>query len=192
MKIFEVLSLLEGSITIIAIIVGAFWTYRKFVRQRERHPKIQFDIDINFLTIQDDNIIFEICLMIENKGVVRHQIDANSLSVNLRYLLDNDKIEHGTADYNYQTKFTNFSPATNLDFNEKRLLIPKKWQNTFIDPGVIQKYSYVTHLPVKASCILVKSKFNYSDKDSDFHGAQKAFSTLDFKLKCNNMVNITS
>jgi hypothetical protein len=165
----------ESILTCLAILIGGGWTFWKFVLQREDHPKIQFDIDINYITIQDQKIVFEVLIIIENKGLVRHEIDPEDFTLRIRYITNQDKIQDGLEKYNYQTKFPHLHLVDEHDKNLKRSIVPKSWENTFIDPGVKQKYSYITSLPDNTTGILVKSKFNYSRSKLDFHGAQKAF-----------------
>ncbi|MEL1243178.1 hypothetical protein AAEO56_02795 [Flavobacterium sp. DGU11] len=165
---------IESILTSLAILIGGSWTFWKFILQREKYPKIQFDIDINFISFQDEKLLFEIILIIENVGLVRHEISSENFTLRIRYLRKSDKIEQGTPEYNYQTNFHHLHeviPKSEI----QRKIIPESWKNTFIDPGVSQKYSYITSLPDDTICLLVKSKFNYSHRNLDFHGAQKLF-----------------
>jgi hypothetical protein len=48
--------LIEGILTSSGILIGAIWAYQKFVRTREKHPKVQFGLDIQYLGIQGDGM----------------------------------------------------------------------------------------------------------------------------------------
>lgn len=143
--------------------------------------KIQFDIDVNFIAIQDNQVLFEVLLILENKGTVRHEIDKNNFTLRIRYLTKKDKINQGDTRCNYETKFPHLHKVECKHI--KRKVIHKSWKNTFLDPGIKQKYSYVTALPEDTVCFLVKSKFNYSKRKHDFYGAQKLFKVNEIKMK---------
>lgn len=169
---------IESVLTSLAILIGGGWTFWRFVLQREVHPKIQFDIDVNFITVHDKRILFEVVLIIENKGLVRHEIDADNFTLRIRYMTKTDKIEEGDSSYNHQTNFPHLHDITNT---QHRKVIPESWKNTFVDPGISQKYSYITSLPEETISFIVKSKFNYSERKSDFHGVQKLFAVPQLK-----------
>lgn len=80
---------IQSIATTLALIIGGFWAYTKFVRQREGAPKIRFDIDITFVSKIGDNWIAELTASIENKGLVQHKIDASTFTFNLRACLKN-------------------------------------------------------------------------------------------------------
>lgn len=174
-------AIIESLLTSLAILIGGGWTFWKYVLQREAYPKIQFNIDINFISIQDKQILFEVLLVLKNKGTVRHEIDKESFTLKIRYLTKDDKIIQGDLKYNFETKFPHLHEVK--DVNKKRKIIHESWKNTFLDPGVKQVYSYITALPEDTLCILVKSKFNYSERKSDNYGAQKLFKVEDLKKK---------
>lgn len=181
--------ILEATLKIIdttALVVGGGWALSKFFIRRESFPKIQFDLDCTFLAKQNDQWLIEIGLLIANLGLVRHEIDPEKFTVDVRFLLDSDELEEGDSKLNYQAVFPHLAapsgqvkdkPEITILKAEKRMIVPKEWGSTFIDPGVSQRYSYVMVVPAKAVAVLVYSKFYYKELKSEFHTSQRAFST---------------
>jgi hypothetical protein len=157
-------------LNLIVVAFGLIWAYRNFNRRREDHPKIQFDADVNFLAKQDGKIVTEILLLIENKGLVRHFIDPKKFTIQIYFIDKYDKIEE-SLDLNSQVVFKKLG--------NERLVVPKNWFYTFIDPGIVQNYSYIANISENASVVMIKAKFKYRDIESDFHGLQKAFHVPD-------------
>jgi hypothetical protein len=59
---------IKDILTIIAIIAAGFWTYYRFGITRERHPKLQFDLDLKVLGKTDRHYIVQLIAIVENKG----------------------------------------------------------------------------------------------------------------------------
>ncbi|MBL0330066.1 MAG: hypothetical protein IPP64_11770 [Bacteroidetes bacterium] len=88
---------------ILAILIGGAWTFWRFVLQREKHPKVQFDVDLKLIGTQKESHLVEVISIIENKGLVRHYI--KDFSFDLFYLTDKDEFEEGGKEINNQIKF---------------------------------------------------------------------------------------
>ena len=69
----NLIACIQGIVSIIAIIVGAYWTYIKFIDRRENQPKIEFTLDINFLGTGNGKLIVELIAYL-----VRHKIRVDS------------------------------------------------------------------------------------------------------------------
>jgi len=158
-------------LTGLAILIGGCWTFWRFVLQREGNAKIQFDVDLQVTGIHRSSYIVEIIATVENKGLVRHYV--NDFSFKILHLTEQHDIKDGGENINNQLLFEKII--------DKRYWIPPKWVDSFIDAGVVQHYTYVTHLPAHTKFALVYAKFKYPDKKSEFHTAQRVF-----KLPINN------
>jgi len=156
----------ESFATALAIIVGGLWAVWRFILQRERYAKIEFGLELNVLGKYADKILVEAVAVVENKGLVRHWL--NGFQFDLHYLPEGSELKEGDERINYQVLF---QPVI-----KKRYWIPPNWVKSFIDAGVIQRYTYVAHVPSNASFILLYAKFKYPDEKSEFHTAQKVFS----------------
>src|SRR5438132_3184136 len=83
----------ESAVTAAAILAGGFWTYRRFIRQQEDFPHIQFAVDVNFVGVQDGSWLLEVVALVENKGKVRHTV--KKFDFDLRYLKPGDPVKLG-------------------------------------------------------------------------------------------------
>jgi hypothetical protein len=45
--------------TILALGVGGFWTYQRFIRSRESFPKVDIDVELSFVLKQQGNWVVE-------------------------------------------------------------------------------------------------------------------------------------
>ena len=145
LKQFKELSeTIEAFSKCIALLIGGFWVYRKYIKTRENCPKIQFDVDLNYLGQQDNKILIEIIARMENKGLVRHWI--NDLTFNIFILETNDKVEFGREKINYQLAFKKHYPDADRA-NSRIVVIPPNFGDSFVDPGVCQQYTYLSAIP---------------------------------------------
>jgi hypothetical protein len=171
-----------GCLNFLALVVGGIFAYRRFILQREEHPKIAFDLEVAFLARQNNQILVEVSPVLTNVGLVRHSIDPETFTISLRYLTATDLLQEGGVELNHQIQFPHSAKVhTKGDKDNthasttKRMLVPADWGDTFVDPGVTQRYSYVMAVPSDAVCLLVRARFDYLDLESAFHGAQRAF-----------------
>jgi hypothetical protein len=169
--------IVEIIIQSLAIIVGGFWVYFKFIRTRENHPKVQFDLDLLVIGRQDGKIIIELVAIIINKGSVRHWV--NDFVCDVLILNKQDKVINGTEEINYQVNFVKANPQkASLENSGKSInrivWVPKNWYGSFVDPGVEQKYTYLTSIPGDTSFVSLFSRF--ITKNDYFHSAQRTFS----------------
>jgi hypothetical protein len=81
----------ESIAKIAAISVAGWWAYRRFIRQRENHPIIDFSADMVFHTFKDGYWVVELVAAIENKGKVQHKL--KDLSFELCSIDSEDNIE---------------------------------------------------------------------------------------------------
>ncbi len=158
-------TIVKDGATALALIVGGAWALWKYVIRREARAKIQFSLELNALGKLDDRLIVEAVAVVENKGLVRHKV--SDFRFDLHYLAEGAKVIDGDERINFQVLF---QPAV-----RKKYWIPADWINTFVDPGVLQRYTYVTSLPGDAAFALLYAQFKYPDAESEFHTAQKVF-----------------
>jgi hypothetical protein len=156
----------ENVATALAILLGGAWAFWKFVIQRESRAKIEFELELNILGPQLDKLIVEIIAKVTNKGLVRHWL--TDFGFDLLYLPKDTPVEFGDIRINHQVLF---QPLL-----KERYWIPPTWSATFIDPGVCQRYNYVSAITNDASYVLIHARFKYPDARSAFHTAQKVFS----------------
>jgi hypothetical protein len=140
--------------TMIALVVGAYWTYIRFVRQREAFPHIQFSVDIEVVGKHGDFWIIELVAYVENKGKVQHRFDDLDFDVNA--LSQGDGIE-SKEEYGGQTYFPHELTRGSW--------LPAKYRYFFVEPGIRAKYSYITHVHQSARLLMLHGWFSYPKAD---------------------------
>lgn len=171
--------IIEAGVKTFGILVGAVWVYFKFIRTRENHPKIEFNVSLSLVGRQDKKILLEIAADLENKGLVRHWI--NDFSCDVLTLRSGAPVIHGDERINYQLLFDKHNPSNVpvTDDNPKGRIIwiPKDWYESYIDPGIKQRYTYLTDVPEDTAFVSIYSQFYYKKKRKmDFQTAQRTFS----------------
>lgn len=145
--------------TTLAVIVGGVWVYWRFIFQREREPRAEFDVSAEFVGFQDNKWLIELSARLANKGQVRH--DVKEATVEVRYLRANDAVvESANPRLFRQIDFPNRV--------ERRVM----WWNSYIDPGLEFRNSYVTAIPGDATFILLLCQFHYK-KEKEKWPAQR-------------------
>ncbi len=99
---------------------------------------------------------------------MRHAVSQFTFS--LLYLSGGATVKDGNEGIKKQIEF--------VPLIRKRSWLRKDDVYTFVDPGVVQKYRYVTHLPGDAAFALLHSKFKYPNAASEFHSAQRVFNVI--------------
>lgn len=146
------IKLFESVVTILAIIIGGIWTYRRFIRQREDHALIDFSVDIVFHSKLKDWWIVEVVAYIENKGKVQHKIELFEFELASLNFSDNVEI---TEEFGGQVHFPNIIT--------RRSFLPKKYRYFFVEPGLKNKYSFISRVPADTELLILHSWFNYLD-----------------------------
>lgn len=147
-KFKDLAEAIYASLSTVAIIVAGLWVYWNFVLQRERESRAEFDLTAEFLGRQDGMWLLEVSARLANKGKVRHLM--KDATLNIRYLTADDPIrESKNEDHFKQIEFTHEI--------ERR----KVWWDSYIDPGLEFRNSYVTAVPENATYIILLCQFKY-------------------------------
>lgn len=139
-------------VSAVAIILGGIWAYWKFAVQREREPRAEFDLSAEFVGKQDGKWLIEVSARLANKGKVRHPMTEATL--NVRYLLSLDTVGESQD----VTHFRQLSFPHSIGRR-------KIWTDSYIDPGLEFRNSYVTWVPEEATYVLLLCKFRYDDEE---------------------------
>ncbi len=164
----ELAGAINNCVTATGVVAGGVWALWHFVLRRERYAKIQFDLDLRVVSRAHDHLVVEVVAIVENKGIVRHWL--KDFKFDLLWLAAGASVVDGDDRINRQALFE--------PLFKKRYWIPPDWISTFIDAGVVQRYTYLARVPKTASMLLVFAQFRYPDTRSNFHTAQKAFSLV--------------
>lgn len=141
----------------ITIIPGA-WVLWNYFFKRSFAPKIKMKLTGEIIDKDFSNQkMLKTNLEVSNVGEVRLKASKIELSVrgiekNQRFKIGNEKI---LKQINFEKKI----------YQEN--LIPKKWEYTFVDPGVTQEYQHVILIPKKFKYLLIESKI-FLNKTEDF------------------------
>lgn len=144
----------ESFFKTIGIIIGGIWVYIKYIRQRENYALIDFTVDIEFHVQKNDYWIVELIAYIENKGKVQHKV--RDFHFKLESLRTHDKVGLN-EEYRNQVNFPKIEAENSF--------LPENFSYFFVEPGLKNKYSYITRIPVSAEVVLLHSWFNYIDNE---------------------------
>ena len=123
---------------------GGIWGFIKSIERRERHPRIEFNIELDFIGIQGNSWLAEVSALVENKGLVRHKTSKFDFIV--RYIEEKDPLKWGGEKINYQVmipKLVDIPDKFKDKGVTKRSFIPPKYtRGTYVEPGILQRYTY--------------------------------------------------
>ena len=150
---------LESIATLVALAVGGYWTYNRFVQQREDFAFIQFTVDINVVGEHGMWWIVELVATLENKGKIQHQF--KDLSFELDALLHKDDLVR--SDQFLGQAYFPHSIASGP-------WVPRRVY--FIEPGLTNKYSYVARVPKDTEFLMLHGHFTYLNQAAS-HRAER-------------------
>jgi hypothetical protein len=137
-------------------------------------PQLSVDIE-SFRKIADAFLVEPVCIA-ENKGLLRCYVYRLELSV--RYLLRGDDLVAGDERLLGATNFPH--RAVKVEF------VKPEWIWSYVEAGIRQRYSHVTHVPETAVALLVWAKLYHKKGDeNDFFSTQKVFLIVNNELARN-------
>jgi hypothetical protein len=143
---------IAGIIATISIAVAGFVINERRERlQRMRQPHIQFRLDCNFYGPEGDAYIAEVLLIASNQGRILQKF--KKITLRIRGIENNQPLAHW-EDHEPRLKF----PAKIV---EDVPIIPPRYNYFFVEPGVEQKFTYITKIPASVKYILVYAEFFY-------------------------------
>jgi hypothetical protein len=147
--------------TVASLIVGAWWTARRFFLQQLHRPNIEFTADIKIIAKHNGAWLVELLALIENKGKVQHRM--KNLEFDLNGLSAADQLQ---ADQRWGGQVDFPRPVGRGSF------LPKQHELFFIDPGVKAKYSYSARVDANIEILNLHSWFKYEDAREFGHTAE--------------------
>jgi hypothetical protein len=130
--------------------------------QREHTPRVDFRVDVRFVGPHQDAWIVEVLAFLDNKGLVKYE--TRSLKFELRALLKSDLLAVGDESIGFQTEIPHILVTGSW--------LPAARSNTFIEPGMATKYSYVTSVPENATIVLLHGRVQYESDVEVIHTAE--------------------
>ncbi len=140
----------QSLVTGVGIIFGGVWAYRRYVRQEENNPYIEFSADLNFIGKQAGWWIVEIIAFVENKGRVQHRMREFTFELDAIYPADPVALDPRWRNQ------VNFEHALARGSFRR-----KSYESFFIAPTVKASYSHITRVPAEATFLLLHCGFQY-------------------------------
>ncbi len=143
------------------VAIGALWAYFRFWREGIHRPRLEFDIQCQFLGVQAGTRVVSFVIVANNKGNIEHKFSRVSLRV------------RGI------TRSQNLSRRKDerLNFPEslfKAELIPEEFIYYFVRPGIAQPFTFTTTVPEDIRFILARAAFKY-ENSNDLHTSERVF-----------------
>jgi AbiU2 len=82
----------QSIVTILALVVGGFWTWQRFFKFRKGKPKIDLTLDVVFIRRQGSQWIITVEALLENKSKVRHKFE--DFTFEICYTLSSDQLKN--------------------------------------------------------------------------------------------------
>jgi hypothetical protein len=146
----------------IAIVVGGAWAYWRFVRERDRYPRVTLEARIEQVAWFGDERIVRVSVAAKNDGTVRLVIP--KMRYTLRTLREGDPLEDGGENLLGQPVFPH------VDVRRRPFTHPRH-EYAFVDAGTTTSFSSLARLPASARVVIAQVTLRYRDPRSDFHGA---------------------
>jgi hypothetical protein len=139
--------------TFAAVVIGGIWAYVKVVSRREHAPRVDFTVDVEFVGQQRDRWLIDVRAFVNNEGLVRHSF--REFSFDLRCLYEDDHLVDDDETIGGQTLVPHVL--------KRGSWLPSHWDESFIEPGLRTRYSYVTTVPEHSSFVLLHGVLVYGD-----------------------------
>ena len=128
-------------------------------------PHIQFEIDCNFFGPHNGKFAAEFILTANNRGITKHNFE--SIILRVRGIKEKEKLFLWKPLYPCRLKF----PIEIL----KDDVIPYDLEYYFVEPGVCQRFNYITIIEKDVRFITARAEFMYTHKNYKPHTAERMF-----------------
>jgi hypothetical protein len=144
----KIVTFAKDSLTAVAIVVGGGWALRRFWREREDVPRLQWTMSAKVAGRASRAILVEVNACIENKGKVRHEIRKFNFNLYVMTRNELDALEPGSC----------FLPRGDGFLGS---LMPINTEYSFIEPGVEAHYYELVTVPPDAEAVYIYARFDY-------------------------------
>lgn len=152
-----------GIFQLIFLFASAYWGYLRFRVEKKDNPRIDFDIEANFLGPQKGYYVTQVSLKIANKGLLSREF--KEFKLRLRGISKDMEIEEWESQ-----KPRLLLPDEIIDTDN---VVSDKFNFIFVEPGVCQELTYFTRVPEKYRFISIYAQFDYDRQTS--HSAERLF-----------------
>jgi hypothetical protein len=170
MDIEHIKLIVSASIPVALFYFGYRFERNQNRKERRHESRIQFELEANFFGPQKGHHLVELVVVLHNKGMVRNVIDELKFKVL--------GIEKGAVIQLRSNKMNPKKLELMANFPTELLatdILQKKNEEDafFVEPGVLQKFTYIARIPEKIRFILVMASFKYHNKSE--HSAKRVF-----------------
>lgn len=151
-----------GLAQFLVVLCGAAWAYYRFRAEGLHRPRVEFDVDANFLGPQNNYFLTEILISAHNVGLRIRKFPSIKLLV--RGIKHDAKIEEWK-----ENEPRLFFPDKIIDNAE--VIFKKNYGHVFVEPGVKQKLTYLTRIPADYRFISIRVEFEYNENRT--HSAER-------------------
>ena len=127
----------QSLITILAIVVGGFWTYRAFIEQRQSHPRLKIEHKIEHWPVSNDQVLLSVNEILTNTGPVMVDLRGGTIRV-IQVLPLPQSVARGLPSVQSEPTRSK-AEASIYDPNVWQLLVdsPRNWKpnSVLIEPG---------------------------------------------------------
>jgi hypothetical protein len=162
-------SIFQAIVTGLAIIVGGWWTYRKFLQQLEGYAHIETSAEIEVIGRHGSDWIVEVRAVLLNKGKVENKI--SRLEFDLVALHEDDPLTTNPELWNGQVCFPH--EVARGTFLRSDLSFFS------LGPGITAKYSHVTKVSANAKFLMLHCWFDYLDDRNLHHSMEKTIMIIE-------------
>jgi len=155
--------------TTLALAVGGWWTYQRFIRSRESTTRIDLDVDLAFVHRQHDNWIVEGVALLKNPGSVR--LDVKAFTYDLHYAFSSDKFERPADEDDAMKENPSLADALHVGVKGSWL---EGWDYLYLEPGERARFSFLASLPSNVTMVSLHCEF--TDKADDMETVTKTYS----------------
>lgn len=149
---------------LLALVVGGSWAYFRFRLEEPDKPRIEFDVDCQFLGPILGNFIAAFEIHAENKGHVEHKF--SKIVIRVRGI----RVGEPLAEWEKRAPRLSFPHELVRDVN----LVPTDDEYNFVRPGVSQRFTFTTKIPADIRFIVAHATFEY-ERSEDEHTAERVF-----------------
>lgn len=71
----------QSLITVLAVCVGAFWTYRLFIEQRQNYPRLKIEHQVSHWKISKDQVLLSVDEVLTNTGPVMVELRGGTIRI---------------------------------------------------------------------------------------------------------------
>lgn len=146
------------------IIAGVGWAIYRFRAEGTHQPRIEFNIDAQFLGPERDYYAVQIVIHANNKGLRVRRFPS------IRILARGIERGHNIEEWKGREPRL-FLPDKLID--DAEVVFKENYSHIFVEPGVNQDITYLTRIPAKYRFVSLRAEFRYDDERT--HSTERLF-----------------